>query len=85
MPNCLTATLTVGGLLFSGLVAGTILVENVFAWPGLGSAIVLSIVQKDFPLTQGLILVFGVLILLTNLAVDLLISAVDPRSVLRHG
>jgi len=85
LPNCLTATLTVGGLLFSGLVAGTILVENVFAWPGLGSAIVLSIVQKDFPLTQGLILVFGILILLTNLAVDLLIAAVDPRSALRHG
>ena len=85
LPNCLTATLTVGGLLFSGLVAGTILVENIFAWPGIGSAIVLSIVQKDFPLTQGLILVFGILILLTNLAVDLLIAAIDPRSALRHG
>lgn len=83
LPNCMTATLTAGGLIFSGLVAGTILVENVFAWPGLGSAIVLAILQKDYPLTQGLVLVFGILILLINLGVDLLIAAVDPRSGLR--
>lgn len=85
LPNCLTATLAAGGLIFSGLVAGTILVENVFAWPGLGSAIVLAILQKDYPLTQALVLVFGLLILLINLGVDLLIIAVDPRSALSHG
>lgn len=85
LPNCLTATLAVSGLLFSSLVAGTILIENMFAWPGLGSTMVLSILQKDYPLTQGLILVFGLLILLINLAVDLLIVWVDPRSALRHG
>jgi len=85
LPNCLTATLAVSGLLFSGLIAGTVLVENIFAWPGLGSAIVLSILQKDYPLTQGLVLVFGVLILLINLGVDLLIALFDPRSALRHG
>ena len=85
LPNCLTATLTAGGLIFSSLVAGTILVENVFAWPGLGSAITLSILQKDYPLTQGLILVFGILILVINLGVDLLIAAVDPRSALGHA
>ena len=85
LPNCLTATLAAGGLLFSGLIAGTILVENIFAWPGIGSAIVLSILQKDYPLTQGLVLVFGALILLVNLGVDLLVVAVDPRSALRDG
>ncbi len=82
LPNCLTATLTVGGLILSSLIAGTVLVENVFAWPGLGSATVLSITQKDYPLTQGLILTLGTIILLVNFAIDLLIVAVDPRSAL---
>lgn len=82
LPNCLTAALAVGGLIFRSLVAGTILVENIFAWPGLGSALVLAILQKDYPLTQGLILVFGLLVLTINLVVDLAIAAVDPRSTL---
>lgn len=82
LPNCLTAALAVGGLIFRSLVAGTILVENIFAWPGLGSALVLAILQKDYPLTQGLILVFGLLVLAINLVVDLAIAAIDPRSTL---
>lgn len=84
LPNCLTATLSVGGLIFTGLVAGTVLVENIFAWPGLGSAIALSIIQKDYPLTQGLVLTFGIIILSIHLGVDILIAALDPRSSLRH-
>jgi peptide/nickel transport system permease protein len=84
LPNCMTATLTAAGLIFGGLLTGTVLVENVFAWPGIGSTLVLSILQKDFPLTQGLILTFGLLVLLTNLAVDLLIALIDPRTGLRR-
>ena len=61
LPNALTATLTLGGLLLSSLIAGTVLVENVFAWPGLGSTIVSSIVSKDYPVVQGIVLVYGVL------------------------
>lgn len=82
LPNCLTATLTVAGLVLSGLVAGTVLVESVFAWPGLGSAIVLAIIQKDYPLTQGVIFVLGAMVLLINFVVDLLIALLDPRSAL---
>jgi peptide/nickel transport system permease protein len=84
LPNCMTATLTAAGLIFGGLLTGTVLVENVFAWPGIGSTLVLSILQKDFPLTQGLILTFGLLVLLTNLAIDLLIALIDPRTGLRR-
>jgi peptide/nickel transport system permease protein len=85
LPNCLTAALTVSGLILGGLVAGTVLVENVFAWPGLGSAIVTAITQKDYPLTQGVILVLGALVLVINLGVDVLITWLDPRSALaRH-
>ncbi len=84
LPNLLTSTLTVGGLILSGLIAGTVLVENVFAWPGMGTALVQSITQKDYPLVQGFALVYGAAVLLINLVVDVLIAMVDPRSTLRE-
>ncbi|TYB60157.1 ABC transporter permease [Nonomuraea sp. PA05] len=80
LPNAVTASLTLGGMLLSSLVAGTVLVENVFAWPGLGSTIVSSIVAKDYPLVQGTVLVYGVGVLLINTLVDVLLAVLDPRS-----
>ncbi|GAB1819008.1 ABC transporter permease [Herbidospora sp. RD11066] len=80
LPNAVTATLTIGGLLLSSLVAGTVLVENVFAWPGLGSSIVSSIVAKDYPLVQGTVLVYGIGVLLINTLVDVVLTLLDPRS-----
>ncbi|MEV5541885.1 ABC transporter permease [Saccharopolyspora shandongensis] len=83
LPNALTATLTLGGLMLTSMVAGTVLVENVFAWPGLGSTISQSILQKDYPLVQGIVLVYGIGVLLVNLVVDLLLAVLDPRSTMR--
>lgn len=85
LPNALTATLTLGGLLLSALVAGTVLVENVFAWPGLGSTIVQSIQQKDYPVVQGIVLVYGAGVLVINLLVDVLLAVLDPRSTIEEG
>ncbi|KAA9163696.1 ABC transporter permease [Amycolatopsis acidicola] len=85
LPNALTATLTLGGLLLSAMVAGTVLVENVFAWPGLGSTIVQSILAKDYPLVQGVVLVYGLGVLLVNLAVDVALALLDPRSTIRES
>ena len=85
LPNALTATLTIGGLLLSAMVAGTVLVENVFAWPGLGSTIVASIVAKDYPVVQGIVLVYGLGVLLINLIVDIALALLDPRSTIREG
>ncbi|WP_419999714.1 ABC transporter permease [Streptomyces boninensis] len=85
LPNALTATLTLGGLLLSALVAGTVLVENVFAWPGLGSTIVQSILQKDYPVVQTVVLVYGLGVLAVNLGVDVLLAVLDPRSTIREG
>jgi peptide/nickel transport system permease protein len=85
LPNALTATLTLGGLLLSGLVAGTVLVEYVFAWPGLGSTIVQSILERDYPVVQGIVLVYGVGVLLVNLVVDVLLALLDPRSTIREA
>lgn len=80
LPNLLTAALTLGGLLLGGLVAGTVLVENVFAWPGLGTTIVGSINEKDYPVVQSVVLVLGAIVLVINLLVDLAVATVDPRS-----
>ncbi|MWA09657.1 ABC transporter permease subunit [Streptomyces sp. BA2] len=85
LPNALTATLTMGGLVLTGLVAGTVLVENVFAWPGLGSTIVQSIQQKDYPVVQGIVLVYGIGVLTVNLLVDVLLTVLDPRSTIREA
>jgi len=84
LPNALTASLTLGGLLLSSLVAGTVLVENVFAWPGLGSTIVSSILTKDYPVVQAVVLVYGLGVLLTNTLVDVALALLDPRSMIRE-
>jgi peptide/nickel transport system permease protein len=80
LPNAVTASLTLGGLLLTSMVAGTVLVENVFAWPGLGSTIVSAILTKDYPLAQGVILVYGVAVLGVNTLVDVALALLDPRS-----
>lgn len=84
LPNAVTGALTVGGLLLSAMVAGTVLVENVFAWPGLGSTIVRSILTKDYPVVQAIVLVYGIGVLIVNLVVDIALAVLDPRSKIRE-
>ncbi len=84
LPNALTASLTLGGLFLSAMVAGTVLVENVFAWPGLGSTIVSSILNKDYQVVQAIVLVYGVGVLLVNTLVDVALALLDPRSLIRE-
>lgn len=84
LPNALTASLTLGGLILSSLVAGTVLVENVFAWPGLGSTIVSSILNKDYQVVQAIVIVYGAGVLLVNTIVDIALAILDPRSMIRE-
>jgi peptide/nickel transport system permease protein len=84
LPNAATASLTVSGLILGSMVAGTVLVENVFAWPGLGTTIVRSILSKDYPLVQAIVLVYGLGVLLINTAVDVALALLDPRSTIRE-
>ena len=83
-PNALTAALTLCGLILSAMVAGTVLVENVFAWPGLGRTIVSSILTKDYPVVQAIVLIYGLGVLLTNTVVDVALALLDPRSMIRE-
>ena len=85
LPNLLTSTLTIGGLILGGLIAGTVLVETIFAWPGLGQTIVSSIRGKDYPVAQGVIIVYGLIVLLVTLLVDVVLVLLDPRSALKEN
>jgi peptide/nickel transport system permease protein len=85
LPNLLTAALTIGGLLLGVLVASTVVVENVFARPGLGSVVVTAIVQRDYPVAQGVLLILGGAVLVVNLSIDVVLSLLDPRSLIRDS
>jgi peptide/nickel transport system permease protein len=81
----LVSIITVAGVAFGSLLSGTVLVENIFAWPGLGTLLTSSVPAKDYPVVQGLALVFGGGVLLINLIVDVLVALVDPRSTIRES
>ncbi|MBO9523684.1 MAG: ABC transporter permease [Nocardioidaceae bacterium] len=85
LPNTLTPTLTVSGMILASMLAGTVLVENVFAWPGVGAELVHSVIVKDYPVVQAVALFFGSAVLLINLVVDIAIAVVDPRSTIKES
>lgn len=84
LPNLVTSTLTLTGLILAGMLGGAIIMENIFAWPGLGRGLVEGILQKDYPVIQGIILVLGVIAILLHTAIDFLLAIIDPRT-LRAG
>jgi len=79
LQNALIVPITVAGLEFGRLVSGVIVVETIFAWPGIGRYLIDAISFRDWPVIQGLILTFAVFFALVNLAVDALYAALDPR------
>lgn len=85
LPNVITASLTVGGVLLSALLGGTVIVENVFNWPGLGSTVVQSVLARDYPVVEGVVLVLGFGVIVINLLVDVILALVNPRSLVREG
>jgi ABC-type dipeptide/oligopeptide/nickel transport system permease component len=79
LKNALIPVVTIFGLQFGQLLAGAVVVETVFARPGLGRLIVDGILNKDFPMVQGVVLVIAVCYVMVNLLVDLLYAVLDPR------
>lgn len=77
--NALIPTITVTGLQLAYLLSGVVVIEVVFAWQGLGLLAYDAVLDRDYPVLQGAVLLFAVFFLLVNLLVDLLYSAVDPR------
>jgi peptide/nickel transport system permease protein len=77
--NAVIPAVTVLGINIGFLIGGTVIIENVFAIPGIGQLMINSIFQRDFPVVQGVTLVFAVLVVLVNLLADITYAALDPR------
>ena len=77
--NALIPITTVGGLTVAGLIAGSVVVENAFALNGLGSYLVTSVEQKDFPIVQAIALLLVTAFVVVNTIVDALYGLIDPR------
>lgn len=77
--NAMVPTLTISGLQLAQLLGGTVIIETIFAWPGVGRAVYEAIIGRDFPLIQAGILVLGTTVVLINLLVDLMYRVLNPR------
>ncbi|HEY4839530.1 MAG TPA: ABC transporter permease, partial [Candidatus Acidoferrales bacterium] len=78
-PNALVPIITILGLQFGTLLAGTIVTESIFSWPGIGRLTVQAIQSRDYPLLQGCILVIALSYVVVNLMTDVVYSLIDPR------
>jgi len=77
--NALIAPLTIAGLEFGRLISGVIVIEIIFAWPGIGKLLIDSIQFRDWPVIQGLILTFALMFAFVNVGVDMIYVILDPR------
>lgn len=77
--NALIPVLTFGAIYLAGLITGAILVETVFAWPGVGQLIYQGIVFRDFPVVQAVVLLTAGIVIMVNLLVDITYAYIDPR------
>jgi peptide/nickel transport system permease protein len=83
LKNAVLPTLTLVGVQFTFLIGGTVIIERLFSYEGLGNLAIDAVVNRDLPLIQGIVLLFAVLFVTINLVVDLLYAVLNPR--LRHG
>ena len=81
--NAMLPTLTLTGVQLTFLIGGTVIIERIFSYEGLGNLAIDAVINRDLPLIQGIVLTFAVLFVAINLAVDLLYALLNPR--LRHG
>ena len=81
--NAALPTVSLTGVQLTFLVGGTVLIERIFSYPGIGNLAIDAVINRDLPLIQGLILTFAALFIVINLGLDLGYAALDPR--LRHG
>ncbi len=77
--NGLMATVTILGVNIGWLMGGSVVIENVFTIPGLGSLIISSVTARDYPMIQGIALIFGFLVICVNLVTDMVYAMLDPR------
>jgi peptide/nickel transport system permease protein len=83
LPNALLPTLTLVGVQFTFLIGGTVIIERLFSYEGLGNMAIDAVINRDLPLIQGIVILFALLFTVVNLVVDMLYVVLNPR--LRHA
>jgi ABC-type dipeptide/oligopeptide/nickel transport system permease component len=81
--NALVPTVTLSGVQFAFLLGGTVLIERIFSYPGIGNLAIGAVIDRDLPLIQGVVLTFAVLFIALNLLIDMTYALLNPR--IRHG
>lgn len=81
--NAIGPTLTLTGVQFTFMIGGTVIVERIFSYPGIGNMAIDAVINRDLPLIQGLVLMFGLLFIVINILVDMLAVVFNPR--IAHG
>lgn len=79
LKNAIGPVITLAGLVLAGFVTGTVIVETVFSWPGLGRYVVDAVFDRDYAVIQGFVVFAGTIFVLVNLLVDIVAAAIDPR------
>lgn len=83
LPNAILPTLTLVGVQFTFLIGGTVIIERLFSYEGLGNMAIDAVINRDLPLIQGIVILFAVIFTVVNLVVDLTYALLNPR--LRHA
>ena len=83
LPNAILPTLTLVGVQFTFLIGGTVIVERLFSYEGLGNMAIDAVINRDLPLIQGIVILFALIFTVVNLVVDMTYAALNPR--LRHA
>jgi peptide/nickel transport system permease protein len=79
LKNALIPVITVLGLTFASLLGGAVLTEVTFSWPGLGNRLYEAISVRDYPTVQGLMIFFGVIVVIASMLIDIINAYIDPR------
>lgn len=83
LPNALLPVLTISGITLGTLLGGLVIVENVFAWPGLGQLMLDAVFNRDFPVVQSGLVVIATIFVIVNFGIDVLYGVIDPRARVR--
>ena len=83
LPNAILPTLTLVGVQFTFLIGGTVIIERLFSYEGLGNMAIDAVINRDLPLIQGIVILFALLFTIVNLVVDMLYVVLNPK--LRHA
>ena len=77
--NAMIPTVTIFGLQIPEMLSLSVIIETVFAWPGMGRMLVDAVLKRDYTLVQGTVLLYALIVVIINLVVDLLYAYIDPR------